>query len=45
MLGDRWGRTRSTILAMALSGSCAILVGLLRTGPLWLLLTVSVVWG
>jgi MFS family permease len=45
VLGDRWGRTRSTILAMALSGSCAVLVGLLRTGPLWLLLAVSVLWG
>lgn len=45
LLGDRWGRSRTTILAMALSGSAAVLVGLLRTGPLWLLLTVSVVWG
>jgi len=45
VLGDRWGRTRSTILAMSLSGTAAILVGLLRTGPLWALLAVSIVWG
>jgi MFS family permease len=45
VLGDRWGRTRSTILAMAISGTAAILVGLLRGGPLWLLLLVSVIWG
>ena len=45
VLGDRWGRTKSTMLAMALSGSAAITVGLLRDGPLWALLAVSVVWG
>jgi MFS family permease len=45
VLGDHWGRTRSTMLAMALSGTAAVLVGLLRGGPLWLLLLVSVIWG
>ena len=45
VLGDRWGRTRSTMLAMSLSGTCAVLVGLLRTGPLWALLAVSIAWG
>ena len=45
VLGDHWGRTRSTMLAMALSGSAALVVGLLRGGPLWLLLVVSVLWG
>ena len=45
VLGDHWGRTRSTMLAMALSGTAAVLVGLLRGGPLWLLLAVSAIWG
>jgi MFS family permease len=33
------------MMAMAMSGSAALVVGLLRGGPLWLLLVVSVVWG
>ncbi len=27
ILGDRWGRTRLTRLAMALSGTCCVLIG------------------
>ena len=30
---------------MAISGSCALLVGPLLGGPLWLLVAVSLVWG
>jgi len=45
LLGDRWGRTKSTTLAMAISGSCALTIGLLRSGPIALVLVVAVVWG
>ncbi len=45
LLGDRWGRTRSTILAMGVSGTCAVVVGPLRTGPMWLFVSVALVWG
>jgi MFS family permease len=45
LLGDRWGRTKSTTLAMAVSGTCALAIGLLRTGPVPLVLAVAVVWG
>lgn len=45
LLGDRWGRTNTTALAMAISGACAAAVGPLRTGPSWLLLGVALVWG
>jgi len=45
VLGDRWGRTRTTALAMAISGSCAVLIGLTFGRPLWLVLGVGVVWG
>ena len=45
LLGDRWGRTKLTALAMGLSGSSAVLIGLLRGGPLWLLALVGLFWG
>lgn len=47
VLGDRWGRARLTLLALGLSGSCAvILAGLVWAGAgLPLLLAVSLVWG
>ncbi len=45
ILGDRWGRCRLTALAMLLSGSCALVIGLLRDAPLPVLLGVALVWG
>ncbi|CAN7559063.1 MULTISPECIES: MFS transporter [unclassified Variovorax] len=45
ILGDRWGRTRTTALMMAISGSCCILIGLLFGSSPWLLLIVGLVWG
>ena len=44
-LADRLGRTTVTITAMALSGSSAIVVGLLFGAPTAIVLTVLVVWG
>ncbi len=44
-LADRLGRTTLTIAAMALSGTSAILAGLLFGAPAWLLAVVLVVWG
>ena len=45
ILGDRWGRTRTTALMMGVSGSCCVLVGALFGSPTWLLLFVGLVWG
>lgn len=45
ILGDRWGRTRTTALAMAISGSCALFSGLVFGGPPWLVLALGLVWG
>jgi MFS family permease len=45
ILGDRWGRTRTTALAMATSGTCAILVGFVFDSPTWLVLLLGLVWG
>lgn len=42
---DRWGRTRVTSLAMVISGSCCLAVGLLFGRPLWLLAPLLLVWG
>jgi MFS family permease len=43
--GDRWGRTRTTALAMGVSGSCALAIGALRGGPLVVVVLVALVWG
>ncbi|RLE26407.1 MAG: MFS transporter [Actinobacteria bacterium] len=45
ILGDRWGRTRTTAAAMAVSGTCALFIGTLRNAPLPLLIAVSLIWG
>ena len=43
--GDRIGRTRTTAIAMAVSGSCALLIGFSFDGHPALLLTIAAVWG
>ena len=45
ILGDRWGRTRTTAAMMAVSGTCALTIGLLFDAPFWALLAVGLVWG
>jgi MFS family permease len=45
LLADRIGRTTVTIIAMAISGSCAASIGLLYGGNPWLVLALCVVWG
>ncbi|MBA2691078.1 MAG: MFS transporter [Rubrobacter sp.] len=45
IMGDRWGRTNTTALMMAVSGLCALFIGLLFGGPAWLILVVGLVWG
>jgi MFS family permease len=45
ILGDRWGRTATTSLMMIISGSCALLAGFVYDGPLWMLITLGLVWG
>jgi MFS family permease len=44
-LADRWGRTALTMAAMAVSGLCAVLIGLTFGGPPLVTLLVAVVWG
>lgn len=45
VLGDRWGRTRTAALSMAISGTCAGVIGFVSSGPIALVLTVALIWG
>ena len=45
LLADRVGRTLVTSWAMAISGSCCLVIGLLYGGNPFLLLLVAVIWG
>ncbi len=45
VLGDRWGRTKTTALMMTISGLCAATIGLVSEGPPWIVLLVGLVWG
>nr|CAD6595571.1 MFS transporter [Rhizobium sp. TCK] len=45
VLSDRIGRTATTAGMMIASGLCALTVGFVYDGPLWLLAIVVVVWG
>ena len=45
LLADRVGRTLVTSWAMAISGSCCLIIGLLYGGSPVLLLLVAVIWG
>jgi MFS family permease len=44
-LGDRWGRTKVTAAALAISGACALAIGPLQHAAPWLVLAIGVVWG
>ena len=45
LLADKVGRTATTALMMSISGACSVLIGLTFHGPLWLFLSVAIVWG
>jgi MFS family permease len=45
LAADRWGRTRITMVALATSGSCCVLIGHLFGGSPALLLILCIVWG
>jgi MFS family permease len=42
---DRVGRTAVTIASLAVSGACALVVGLAFGGPAWLVLLIGIIWG
>ncbi|HEV8554121.1 MAG TPA: MFS transporter [Casimicrobiaceae bacterium] len=45
LLADRIGRTTVTIIAMAVSGSCAAIIGLFYGGSPGVLVLICVIWG
>ncbi|WP_216326793.1 MFS transporter [Deinococcus aestuarii] len=45
VLGDRWGRTRLTALAMGLSGGCALALAFLSQAAPPVVLALSLFWG
>ena len=45
VLADRWGRVKTTSLAMLISGACSLVVGLAFGASLWLLVPVLLIWG
>jgi len=45
LVADKWGRTILTAGAMAISGSCALVVGFLFGGNPWLLTGLCFIWG
>ena len=44
-VADRFGRTTTTIVAMAISGSSAVLAGIMFGAPVPLVVVVALVWG
>ena len=45
LLGDGWGRERTAAAMMLASGACALIIGMLRAAPAWLVLCVGLLWG
>jgi MFS family permease len=45
ILSDHWGRTKTAMLMMVISGSCAVVIGLLFGSATVLILLVGLVWG
>jgi MFS family permease len=45
MLADSWGRARTTMLMMGISGSCALLIGLFVGSSPWLVFAGAMIWG
>lgn len=44
-VADKIGKAELTIVAMAISGTCAVLFALTFGGSIWLTIAVSIVWG
>jgi MFS family permease len=45
VVSDRIGRERLVVIAMAVSGACALLIGLLFGSSPWLLAPLALAWG
>ena len=45
LLADRWGRSRTTMLSLFISGACALAVGVFYEGHPILLTAIALIWG
>jgi MFS family permease len=45
VLSDRFGRSLTTAGMMIVSGLCALAIGFVFDGPLWLFVLIAIVWG
>lgn len=45
LFADKFGKAETTIVAMALSGTCAVATALSFEGPVWLTFVLIVLWG
>ena len=45
VVADKVGRSRLTILSLAVSGACSLLIGFTFGQSLWLTLAVAIIWG
>ncbi|WP_256752668.1 nitrate/nitrite transporter [Mesorhizobium sp. Mes31] len=45
VLSDRFGRSLTTAAMMIVSGLCALTIGFVFDGPLWLFALIAVIWG
>lgn len=44
-MAERIGSARTAILSMVVSGTCAVTIGWLASGPVWVVVAVGLVWG
>lgn len=44
-LAERIGSARTAIFSMVVSGTCALVIGWLASGPVWLVIALGLVWG
>ena len=42
---DRWGRENVASWAMVVSGSCALVLGWLQNAPIWVVVSLTLIWG
>ena len=45
LVADRWGRTRTTMVSMTVSGACAVLIGFFFGGHPLLVSLIALIWG
>ena len=45
ILANRWGKVKTTILFLAISGLCTIGIGFLYDSPPWMIVIAGMVWG